>query len=389
VKPYVLEILQAIFCNESIPLGLGVTPTETSASYRRIYDHLVEILGDGGDELLKSIPFLSDQGQALAAFVREVGLIWLNCHRHLIEKGGAGCLTGDWIRRLLKCGDLTEARQVAALIEAEMAAVSTFGEIRSKNGVSRYLLLGMIQAVKAANDDSLILWARWLRLLCPTTTNAAEAVHAVLNRRVAKTRRFVQRLAKVKECLWSRFERRDSPDRLRQRAINRFVKKQPYQRLSAGNVTFYEQLYTTRDTHERVQPSWKFGDVELPTAFPAPEWIQIFEQLPPTWQVAPSEQRAPEPPIENPSEGEGIEEAPPIQAESPAYLSAGMGIIQTIINLHRNELAWKKGSTMKDLLASDVWGVGAELELRNCESLSIEQVVAWRMEIYKKYDARP
>jgi hypothetical protein len=30
-------------------------------------------------------------------------------------------------------------------------------------------------------EDTLAWWARWARLGCPTTTNAAESVHALIN----------------------------------------------------------------------------------------------------------------------------------------------------------------------------------------------------------------
>jgi hypothetical protein len=43
-RPYTLAILHAVFANESIPIALGLAPTETAESYERLYGHLREIL---------------------------------------------------------------------------------------------------------------------------------------------------------------------------------------------------------------------------------------------------------------------------------------------------------------------------------------------------------
>jgi hypothetical protein len=64
-------------------------------------------------------------------------------------------------------------------------------------------------------------WARWMRLGCPTTSNAAESVHAKLNARVHTARTFLERLGIVKELLFIRYEERNSPDRVHRRSANR------------------------------------------------------------------------------------------------------------------------------------------------------------------------
>jgi hypothetical protein len=110
MRPYTLIVIEAAIANESIPIGLSISPTEKHDVYERLYAHLAEVLGEGGADLLKRIPVLSDQGRALKTFVRKLGLRWLACHRHLIQSAGASSLVGDWVRRLLDCGNVDEAR---------------------------------------------------------------------------------------------------------------------------------------------------------------------------------------------------------------------------------------------------------------------------------------
>jgi hypothetical protein len=43
-KPYTLAILHLIFANESIPIGFGLSPSETAVSYIKLYDHIHEEL---------------------------------------------------------------------------------------------------------------------------------------------------------------------------------------------------------------------------------------------------------------------------------------------------------------------------------------------------------
>jgi hypothetical protein len=396
LHPYTLEIIEAIICNESLPIGLGVTPTETAASYQRLWDHLREILGDQADIFLNAIPFLSDEGQGLMSFARAAGLIWLNCHRHLIEKAGAAFLAGDWVRRLLKCGNLDEAKLVAAAILGEIQTLERAGTNVFTKACVRTLVMGMIVAVLDEAEDSLRLWARWLRLLCPTTTNAAEAIHAVLNKHTRDVRCLIRRLEEVKACLWRRFEARNSPDRLRDRNTHREEKKDP-ERHSPGNRTFYQALFTSRrdaanGQFRPVTGSWLFPEAQpgdIPTEFPEPEWLPIGELLPPTWREPPSAESeaqylgliAPGADAGAPGQGLPIPAAP---ARTAAYLTAGRGIIKSILNIRRHNPQWLKKSN-RDAIAAAVWGYGGHMQLMAHVVIRSQDEVTWRMAVYQQY----
>jgi hypothetical protein len=90
LKPDVLAILHLIFANESIPIAIAVFPAETAESYRVLYAHVEATpVGAGVDPtVLSRLPLVSDQGAGLRAFVRERGLEWKHCHRHLIQAAG-------------------------------------------------------------------------------------------------------------------------------------------------------------------------------------------------------------------------------------------------------------------------------------------------------------
>jgi hypothetical protein len=156
MHPYTLEVLEAIFANESIPIGIGLSPSETEVSYTRLYDHLTDVLEGEDKERLKRIPFMSDQGQALKAFMTKKSLQWLLCRRHLIEGAGARSLGGDWIRRLLKCADLVEARICADAIKDEMKGLEAQARpLKTIWAQTSYAVVvrGMLNAVEENKTD--------------------------------------------------------------------------------------------------------------------------------------------------------------------------------------------------------------------------------------------
>jgi hypothetical protein len=158
---------------------------------------------------------------------------------------------------------------------------------------------------------------------------------------------------------------------------------------------FYTKLYTPRGGEQPVGPSWEFPDFTLPTEFPPAEWILIAETLPPNWQKPPSKEEEAayfaeqNPPAQGEQETEEFQFHfdDPAEGEqgpaSTAYLTAGHGIIRTIMNLHRHRIDWKR-QDQKEQVGSDVWGIGAELHLRHNPFISVQQEVEWRMHVYDK-----
>jgi hypothetical protein len=214
MQPYTLEVLEVVFANESIPIGLGVSPIETEASYEGLYTNLSEVLEGEDKERLKRIPFISDQGQGLKAFARNWSLLWSACHRHLIEGVGASSMGGDWMCRLLKCASLGEAQKCAETIRKEMEALRANG--RSPGSLWHEvsysgLLTVMLDPVDQNNKDVLKFWARWRRFSCPTTINVAEAIHRVLNEATKHCRCFCFASLCCERCIVASFFRAGLP----------------------------------------------------------------------------------------------------------------------------------------------------------------------------------
>jgi hypothetical protein len=55
-RPYVMIVLHAIFANESIPFAFGLSPSETTDAYVRLYHHLSEFLEQFPKSMRESLP---------------------------------------------------------------------------------------------------------------------------------------------------------------------------------------------------------------------------------------------------------------------------------------------------------------------------------------------
>jgi ubiquitin C-terminal hydrolase len=274
VKPYTLPILHAIIANESIPIAFGISPTETSDSYSRIYDHIIryhtslvpsmvpnviaesranlqtgngtaswnedpETVTDGDDlpeegysgpieeqdaspmqmtaynrldvrGLLCSLPILTDQGKALQSFIGTWKLTWKICHRHILESIGADTLFGGWAARLLRCFDEAEWEREVKVVQAEM----TRRQKEWSPGMQGYRQLLYLLGLRPDGKDHHLAdkahWALWLREGCPTTTNSAESVNGHLNAVIKDYDDLPGNIRKVAEHLLARYHSRNT-----------------------------------------------------------------------------------------------------------------------------------------------------------------------------------
>jgi hypothetical protein len=69
VRPYTLALLHVIIANASIPIALGVAPSEAAPSYIRIYDHIHDIMDRHypGLRRVSPLPSVAPRGRAPAA----------------------------------------------------------------------------------------------------------------------------------------------------------------------------------------------------------------------------------------------------------------------------------------------------------------------------------
>lgn len=371
LRPYTLVIVEAIVANESIPIAMGLSPTEDEDCYRRLYAHMAEVFGPGGVQALRSIPLVSDQGPGLKALARKLGLQWFLCHRHLINGAGASSMVGDWVRRLLKCGDHNEAKHVAKSIRFEIAALESRKKKLFRRANCRLMLETMLYAVE--NEcDSMRFWARWLRAFCPTTSNAAEAVHGVLNRETQTARSFYSRLRIVKDVLFRRFIDRDSPDRIRERAVNRWCDGPKWDRMSEGNRRYYTSVHSFRRTGEFSELNWGFPHVWVKETLTPPEWLLTNLTPPDTWLKHGENGRIPDAEL-------GGQKPPELAIQgTPSYIQVGRDIARTV------RLISKTRKADSQAIALVVWELGAAMALQTHRVITAEEEGSWRMAVYDR-----
>jgi hypothetical protein len=125
------------------------------------------------------------------------------------------------------------------------------------------------------HKETLARWARWLRLGCPTTTNAAESVHGRLNTELGALRAYCRRLKVLERHVMTRYYERDSDERVRRRSVNAYHEimttgwSQPQDMFSRASWAFYQALHST-DPHGHVwmPKQWKFSDLDRDPGVP-------------------------------------------------------------------------------------------------------------------------
>jgi hypothetical protein len=142
-----------------------------------------------------------------------MGLNWKHCHRHLIEAAGAHSQVGDWVARLLQCSSQDQDERMRACIQNEIGYIESIQKESSKaerilNSLKFHTLFMMLRPDEADLVHTIDHWAKWLRLGCPSTSNASESTHAKLNAMAGQGRIFLARLSVVKKFLFHRFPQR-------------------------------------------------------------------------------------------------------------------------------------------------------------------------------------
>jgi hypothetical protein len=314
MEPYVLEILQVIVRNESIPIAVAVFPTETGRSYFNLYRHVLTVLKKIGVDpnVLRRLPLISDQGRGLKSFINKINKLednlnkadtldlqgqvelikWILCHRHLIENSGANSWEGDWVRQFLECCNLEEAMQVAVQVRLEIIeickdadALARFCDTKNHR-VLKSFLIGLQEASKfdlgllwdaPADPIPMEAWARWLREGCPTTSNAIESIHRWLNALLQELchANFLIRYLRVIKFLENRFLERDSKTRKDNRSTLRFHNRlekmeTPFTPRQQSLINFNCDLHGLGGQPwdiSKDNPLWEFGryDDDVPT----------------------------------------------------------------------------------------------------------------------------
>jgi hypothetical protein len=165
-------------------------------------------------DLLLGIPILTDQGSALKVLVKEFGLKWKLCHRHILENMGANSRIGRWAGRILRCFSPRQYRRTRKMIQDEMKSYQFDETDAAFKNLKR--LLGELSDDEPLSD--IRCWALFWRVGCPRTTNSAESVNGHLNGQIREGEDFVARVLSVANHFIVRYQSRNT---WRNRALKR------------------------------------------------------------------------------------------------------------------------------------------------------------------------
>ena len=201
-KPYVYCIPQAIICNEAIPLGISIGPSEANYIYKQFYDFLektdVEAFG-----IIKDLPILSDEGKALIKFAGDFNLKHFFCFRHIIQKFGADTSIAALTRSLLYSQTLEEFKKIIELSSSNIDKIfkeSNISQLKKFAKLFGYESFPMLREaisnkcpsstrknIEEYGENPLFfsqsLWER-ARFRVSTCSNHAESMHGKLNKKV-------------------------------------------------------------------------------------------------------------------------------------------------------------------------------------------------------------
>ena len=243
--PYVYCIPMGIICNESVPLGLSIGPTEHRLVYQQFYQFIHKLDPESYNKLIE-IPVLSDEGSALKRFCKDNNLVQKFCYRHLINKFGANTPLGGLVKGLLFCKSKEEFETMWDTLKTAIT--------KELNETSELHRKQFLKLFPCEYDEGLKLYinpqstqAMWLRYGVPTCTNHAESAHSHLNQAAHSCKLYKKRLEIILDYIQNRLKnfilRRNLHDAIcHLRIIAVRNKAQPSDHCNC-NTTFKSHLY--------------------------------------------------------------------------------------------------------------------------------------------------
>jgi ubiquitin C-terminal hydrolase len=291
----------------------------------------------GRGAFLSGLPIVTDQGTALALFIRNWQLDWKLCHRHVIEAIGAKSRIGHWAARILRCYSALEWEHTCRVIWAEMRLLKGHYPTSGRAYRSLLRLLGVQIPGDKHPLSRIERWALWLRLGCPRTTNSAESVNGQLNREICRDDDLALRIKSVAKHFVARYTSRNTwCDRaLKRNAWKCFpgetLRSCPW--FSEKRVEFYQRLHNAVGLSGPVKRRFAAEDTRymLPGGYD-----EIIEpcRLPHSWTSAASTTQ---------------------QEEDPTQIV----MTQESCNTWKTHMAWLMTLELRHLMTEDTWSRAA------------------------------
>lgn len=210
MKPYAFCVAQGILFNESIPLSITITESESNDLYRTVLNRFQEVFEK---QLHKEIAInwkekivLSDMGKAICAICKEFGITHFFCHRHILEHFGSGSALGFIVQQILYCFSYDNCKKLIEKLryqvqEYKNMIVQLYGKVSSSLQMKLDEIETMMNLEKGNPDSNYYFkkWAMWIRseYSVPRCSNHNESLHRFLNRDVDPSEIIVTKLDKL------------------------------------------------------------------------------------------------------------------------------------------------------------------------------------------------
>jgi hypothetical protein len=365
--------------------------------------------------VLRRLPLVSDQGKGLEGFIKQINdilepdnvmdqltseekfelVVWLLCHRHLIENASAGSWAGDCVSQLLLCCHPDDIIVVAQRIRQEIKEIFNSPEAKSRfcdpknHRVLKSILLAVQTELIDGNDAyadfnekgglkieweppvnpiPMEAWARWLREGCPTTSNAIESIHRWLNDLLKElcNAKFHLRYLRVVAFLEKRFTERNSECRVRDRSTVRFQRQraQMKQHLSAQDehlLQFNRALHGIpgQPWEDEDDVHWEFPEYDPPATKCRVDSVVITKGPPDSWKTERDEpltlEQIQKVGLLNLDMPDDANLFPQEQVELAGAKKDPLGIPKTPVNFSHYDAAWRIIRSVRRLVSEASW----------------------------------
>jgi hypothetical protein len=212
LEPYVYSIPLAIINNNAMPLGIQLSPTESSAHYQTFFTHLEHAMGN--PDIITHKIWLSDQGSGIIKFVADNAGTHFFCFRHLLEAIGSNTFAALIAARLLFTTgpeeykiELIQALEDMNLMIEEREP--SFSEKQQKQLCKLFELMKLNNKICPQNSDTpdyfQSLWNR-SHYRVTTCSNHSERLHRECNDKTFTSRSMLRNLDNVLKVLDAKFQ---------------------------------------------------------------------------------------------------------------------------------------------------------------------------------------
>jgi hypothetical protein len=208
-QPWAYCAPQAMVCNEAIPVGFSIAPTESRFLYACFFKDMAYFYPQMP---LSRKSVLSDGGLALAKFCRDFARRRFDCHRHLIEAWCASSYCGGFVARSLREELEDEFKRVRKRVLEEAKV------LLDENVITKKLydeLEAFLNGVATGGRWTHGIWDRIDDALA-RCTQSAERFHGIVNKMLRLKMPLVERLMQLFTAVmtrWTQYSGLDGPRR--------------------------------------------------------------------------------------------------------------------------------------------------------------------------------